>query len=250
MRGDLAKAIIIALIILIIIAVAVGLVSETLQAGEKYEVFRDLLVILLALAAVTGFAIYYLVLDAVSKKAMEKVKDTIEEEMTTVGRELDRAIREISRERGKSLIAIGLDFYADKDYQRAIDRTREALREAGLDATNILRAKNNLAYYLTCEWQKSGVEQLATEARKLADEVYEKYDPTNDEYNYAAWVETWVFVHIHTAQTQEEMLQLRDKIKKFFTRPDLKTKWALLQNNLAELEQKINATTHQPTQGE
>lgn len=224
--------IIVAGIVFTVVAV-VSLIMKTYTTGDKFELFRDLLLVLLALAAAIGVAIYKAVGESVKADVMKSVR--VEE--------ITRRLTQISREIGRYLISIGTDCYERGDLTSAIRLTREALKEEGLDEPNVIMAKNNLAYYLACNFKETKVEQYATEALKLANEVYAKYDTTNEPYKYPEWVETWVFVKTNTTEKEEELKNLAKKINEFLGRDDLKSKHSLLRHHLFTVQSRIEPPT-------
>lgn len=222
--------------IIFAIVAAISLVTRTFditKVGDKFDLFRDLLLVLLAFAAVIGVAIYKIVGQSIKDEVMKSVR--VEE--------ITRRMMEISRERGRNLISVGVDYCERGDITRAITRTREALTEVGLDEPNIIMANNNLAYYLAAKFKETKVEQHAAEALRLAEEVYAEYDTTNELYNYPEWVETWVFVKANTTVNEEEIKSLAEKIKEFLGRDDLKSKHISLRQHLFALQSRIDPPT-------
>ncbi len=189
-----------------------------------YDIFRDLLTIFLALLLGVG-ALLYLV---IRKEVVEKVRDDIR--------------KEFSRINAKMNINVGLMYFYQGIYEEAIKETKKALREENTEEIDKIWAKNNLAYYYAAdhtgyhpykEVKEHSQPENKKEAIRLADYVYEEYDPLVDKYNKSAWVETCAFVKARFAETPEEKKEARKFIHALLPRRDL-------QSRKKELEQSLD----------
>ena len=202
----------------------VGPVGLAQTQSTGYDIFRDLLSILLVLLVGTG-ALLYLV---IRKEVVEKVRDDIK--------------KGFSRIKATININVGLMHFYEGIYKEAIKETKKALREKNTEEIDKIWAKNNLAYYYAAdhtgyhpskEVKEHSQPENKKEAIRLADYVYEEYDPLVDKYNKSAWVETCAFVKARFAETPEEKKEARKFIHALLPRRDL-------QSRKKELEQSLD----------
>ena len=231
--------------VVFIIFAIVGLFSGTLtlQANDKFELFRDLLLVLLALAALIGAAMYHLVRDYVKEAVMAEVKEKMAEAKKLVDEQvaanLSKLTKEISREKGLRLTTSGVDYWHSHELTMAIKLTKEALNEEGLRPSDNLLVKSNLGYYLAESFATTHIDQEAKEAKELASEAYNSYDRNKEGYDRPEWVHNWAYVKRITAETMEEKTDLRGIINGFLQREDLKNVRDDLQQELKALDVEL-----------
>lgn len=204
----------------------VWLVGLEQATPTGYEIFRDLLSILLALLVGTGTLLYLVI----RREVREKVQDDIQ--------------KQFSKIRGEVHINLGLMHYYQGLYEEAIRWTKKTLvQEKNLDETEKLWAKNNLAYYHAAKhtgyrpseeprFKKYPQPENKHEAIKLAEYVYRKYDPLIEKYSQPAWAETCAFVKARFAETPEEKREAAKFIHSLLLRIDLQSKKEKLQESL------------------
>ena len=228
------------------IVAAISLVTRTFditKAGDKFDLFRDLLLVLLALAAAIGVAMYHLVRDSVKEAVMPEVKTETDKKAKSIEEQvaanLGKLTNEISRERGLRLIITGVDHWNSRELTMGSKRTREALNEEGLTPFDKLLAKSNLGYYLAESFAATHIPQEAKEAKELASEAYNGYDRNKEGYDRPEWVHNWAYVKRITAETMEEKTDLRGIINGFLQREDLKNVRDDLQQELKALDVEL-----------
>lgn len=187
----------------------------------KYDIFRDLLVLLLSLAAVIGYFLY-LLLKLLLKKS---INEHIQKSFSTL--------------RGHIYITDGLRDYDRGDIERAIEYTEKALKE-NLSERDEIWAKNNLAYYYAMLYKNPEFSQFINKQRVLefAEFVFKKYNPCIKEYAEPDWVETYVFVRSRFANTIEEIEEIIKFIEEIIKNPFLVTKKEDLEKTLTYLREK------------
>lgn len=183
------------------------------QAAIKYEVFRDLLVVMVGAGALIGAiagGLVYLVL-----------RGTLVRDISaSVAKRVDKQCRQLA---GQTDIQAGVTYWTQKMYDHAIDRTQRALREAGdaLDETQATFAKSNLAFYYAEKHKADVAWHLKHEALELAKIGYDKYSPTVDAFKKTDWIDNYVFVRAVFLQSVEERDTLLVEIEELLSRKDL-----------------------------
>ena len=201
----------------------VGL-AQTTPTG--YDIFRDLLSIFLALLVGTGTLLYLVI----RREVTEKVR----EDITT----------EFSKMQGRLHLDMGVMYYYQQNYEKAIQSTKYALTfEKNLEELDKIYAKSNLAFYYAArhkgfyeppevppraypQWENKG------EAIKLAKLGYDKYDPLVGKFNIPDWVDNYAFVRAVFAQTSQEKQEVRDFINNLLRRRDLQIIRSYLQKDM------------------
>lgn len=186
----------------------------TLQ--DKYELLRDLLVILLAAITAIGLLLYRLLEEALGRKVQER----------------------FSRLEGRYLVMEGFQYWHMQNLDKAIEQTKKALQYDLEDVVRV-RAMNNLAYYLaqrdggrtTIEWQHE------EEARKLADKVRKGYDKYRNGYDNPEWLDTYIYVMRTYAKSEKEENDIKELIENYLKRPELSTIHTKLRAYLARLQE-------------
>ena len=200
---------------------SVELAQQTELTG--YDIFRDLLGILLALLVGAGALLYLVIRKEVRQSVRGDIKD------------------EFSKIRGKLEINLGLMYFYQASYEYAIQETKKALAETNIEETDIIWAKNNLAYYYAARHtgyhpskkiKKHPQPENKKEAIELADFLYEKYDPLVQKYDRPAWLETCAFVKARYADTPKEKREARQFIRTLLPRQDLHSRKSSLEKSL------------------
>ncbi len=207
--------------------VAGGLLSQ-LFVGEypiadKYEVFRDILVIVLSLSAVAIALLGWAVYQVISRGLDDRIKRTIDEELNVHICNLCfefnhiywKHYERVDYKIGNPLEGTELDYL-----QLAIDISESAARRAGLldqkkfDAL-VCVAKNNLAYHLAMR----GWSADSKRAMSLAKYAYDRAD-NYDYRDTCRWVETHSFTLL-TFGNKEEREEGVNIVKQLLDREDL-----------------------------
>jgi|GEM_PF-1128342 len=180
-----------------------GLPDETVTG---YDVFRDLLSILLALLVGAGALLYLVIRREVGKKVTEDVE------------------KRFFRLEGELFIHEGVMYFLHDMYEWAIKCTKTALRlKKYLRTHHVIVAKSNLAYYYGARHKHEEHWEDKEEAIKLAKSGYDKYDPLVEEFNRPHWVDNYVFVRASFARTDKEKAEVRQLIDRLLPRLDLQT---------------------------
>lgn len=199
-----------------------GVMPATVENKAGYEIFRDLLSILLALLAGTGTLLYFVIRREVTESVREDIKS------------------EFSKMNGKVEINLGLMHFYQGLYEDAIKETKKALTK-NIEEIDMIWAKNNLAYYYAAKHtgyhpskkiKEHPQPENKKEAIKLANFLYEKYDPLVQKYNKPAWVETCAFVKARYADTPKEKREARELIHALLPRQDFQSRRDRLKESL------------------
>jgi len=174
--------------------------KETLQC--KYDIFNDLLIILLSIGVLVG-GILFLLLQKFINDEINKKFNNLE---------------------GKNYIELGLLAYHQGNIKKAIKMTERALDlENYLDEKDKIWIKNNLAYYNAALYKKHK-ETITVNKEKmleLAKIAHDEYSFLSKECNEPEWVETYVFVKAVFAENPAEKEICQQLIQKFLKRKDL-----------------------------
>jgi len=194
-----------------------GIIIEIPGITRKYDIFRDLLFVLLGILSAVGVLIF-LILRA------------------RIRRSVEISIRnEFSRIKGRLALTQGVLYWYMKDYKLAIKTTQRALMEK-LDKRDEIIAKSNLGYYYAEEHERSVQWENKQRAIKLAKFAYNRYKETFDDPN---WVDNYWFVKARFAKTAEEMNEVKTGIEGEINKPDLCLVKPLLEKTLHYLQEKI-----------
>lgn len=179
---------------------------------NQYELFRDLLVIILALAglaiAFIGLVVYELISKGLETKVEKKVAGEVNYAISTI-------FLELSYDYWRAY-EIGGKFQRDKtnELERAIEKSKKALTRAErLDTKQkifeftLCLAKNNLAYHLAARNRTKDTEK----AISLAKYAYDRAGDFDFEKT-CHWMETYGFVLIRMG-TEEQQIEGRKIIK-------------------------------------
>lgn len=189
---------------------------------NKYEVFRDILIIVLSLSAVgialLGLAIYKLI----SQSLDGKIETKLNEEMNFITCKFYIELSDIYWKHYERDYEIDSQISeSEKHYlQMAIEQSERALEKANfLDEKKfeslICVAKNNLAYHLAMRGCPDDDKRAIPLAKYVYDRVW-NYDYKETCY----WVETYAFVLIRLGDRQQKKKGLKI-IEKILTRNDL-----------------------------
>ena len=187
----------------------------------KFDIFNNLLILLLSLATVIGGLLFLLL--------KELMRGHIE--------------RRFSALKGSIYITDGLRDYDRENLKRAIEYTEKALKEK-LDEKSEIWAKNNLAYYYAEIYEMEKYKDFSKSINKkrvlkFAEFVFNKYNPIIQEYNEPSWVETYVFVKSKFAKTKSEIDKLKKFIGELLSEPLMKDKKDNLSETLEYLNKKV-----------
>lgn len=182
------------------------------KAVNQYELFRDLLVIILTLAglaiAFIGLVAYELISKGLETKVEKKVKGEVNYAISTL-------FLELSYDYWRAY-EVGGKFQRDKtnELERAIEQSKKALaRTERLDTKQkrflsaLCVAKNNLAYHLAARNWTKDTEKAISLAKYAYDRVGD-FDFEKTSY----WMETYGFVLIRMG-TEEQQTEGRKIIK-------------------------------------
>ena len=197
----------------------------------QYEIFRDILIIVVSVTAVFGALIGGLVFFLLRTALIKDIT-------TEVDKHLDKECRRL---RAQSDVQLGVTHWIQKSHDNAINVTKRALAQGGdvLDETDIIFAKSNLGFYYAEKHRKQPSWQLKEEAIDLTKIGYEKYSPSVPEFQKPDWIDNYVFVKAVFALTdseKEEVIQLTDKL---LLRGDLET----IHSYLEESKQYVTPQT-------
>jgi len=173
----------------------------------QYEIFRDVLIIVVSVSAVLGALIGGLVFFLLRTVL---IKDITGE----VNKQVDRACRKLT---GQSKTQAGVTSWMQHLYDRAIELTKQALTEAGdvLDESELIFAKSNLGYYYAEKHKKQPSLDLKEKAIDLTKIGFERYSPSIPEFQKPDWIDNYVFVKavfVQTGKERTEVLQLIDEL--------------------------------------
>ena len=197
-----------------------GTIIKIPAITEKYDIFRDLLILLLAILSGVFGVVGWLLYRWISQQLQEKVKAGVQQETSVV---LSHLFTQLSgvytseyepdptktrEEQYKEL--------AKKMSQAALAHT-ENLSEKDFEK-EICWAKNNLAYDLIVRKR----EQDGKLARELAEYIYKRAHKYGDNYH---WLETYGLVLIYFGKDKEEKEKGNKIIKELFSRKDIPDSW-------------------------
>jgi len=193
------------------------------QAAMRYEIFRDLLVVMVGAGALIGAlagGLLYLVLRGTL------VRDV----SASVTKRVDKQCRQLA---GQTDIQAGVTYWAQGMYDHAIDRTQRALYAAGdvLDEIQVTFAKSNLAFYYADQHKADTAWHLKDEALKLAKIGYDKYSPSIDAFKKADWVDNYMYVRAVFLRSMKERDTLLVEIEELLSRRDLQSIHGYLQGS-------------------
>ncbi|MCK4274659.1 MAG: tetratricopeptide repeat protein [Dehalococcoidales bacterium] len=173
----------------------------------QYEIFRDVLVILISvtavLGAIIGGMIFFLLRTAL-------IKDITVE----VNKQVDKECRKL---RGQSKAQAGVSYWMQHRYDNAIEATQQALAEARdvLDKWELIFAESNLGYYYAEKHKQQPAWELKEEAIELTKTGFERYSPSIPRFQKPDWVDNYVYVKatfVKTDKEREEVVQLIDEL--------------------------------------
>ncbi|MFC2006178.1 hypothetical protein ACFLVG_04410 [Chloroflexota bacterium] len=195
----------------------------------EYTIFRDVLIILVSIAAVlsalVGGLLFFLLRSALMKDITSEVNKRLDDECRKL--------------RGQTDIQAGVTYWTQKMYDHAIDFTKRALEDAGdvLDDDRIIFGQSNLAYYYAEKHRQQPSWDLREEAIELAKIGYEKYSSTVSKYKKPDWMDNYAFVRTSFIKDDEEKEEVTRLINELLSRGDLKT----VHNYLKEYKQGIQS---------
>lgn len=181
----------------------------------QYEILRDVLIIAVTLTAILGALIGGLVFFLLRTVLMKNIT-------TEVSKQVDK---ECCKLRAISDVQIGVTYWMQKLYDRAIEVTKRALEDAEdvLDESKVIFAKSNLGFYYAEKHKQKPIWRRKEEAIELTKIGFEKYSPSVSEFQQPDWIDNYVFVKatfVQTSREREEVVQLIDNL---MSRGDLET---------------------------
>jgi len=182
----------------------------------EYEILRDVLIIVVSViavvSAVIGGIIFFLLRSSLTRDVATEVNKRVDIEC--------RKLRAISD------IQLGVTYWIQNSYDRAIEVTQRALEDAEdiLDETKVIFAKSNLGYYYAEKHKQEPIWHIKEEAMKLVKLGYEKYSPViDDRFQQPDWIDNYVFVKAVFVQTSKERDDVVQFIDSLLPRKDLKS---------------------------
>jgi len=218
-----------------------GTIIKIPAITEKYDIFRDLLILLLTVLSVVFGVVGWLLYRWISRHLQEQVKTGVQRETSAA---LSHLFTELSR-------VYTLHYEPDptkpsgqeykelaKDMSETALAYAEELPEKDFEQL-ICRAKNNLAYDLVVRRR----EQDGKLARELADNIYNKAHKYNDNYH---WLETYGLVLIYFGKDEKEKEKGKKIIRELFSRKDIPASWIKYKQEIYKRWRlDINKTTHE-----
>lgn len=216
-----------------------GVIIEIPGVIKKYDIFRDLLILLLTILSVVFGVVGWLLYGWISRQLQEQVKTGVERQTSAV---LSHLFSELSyvytshyepdptkpngqqyKELAKNMSETALA-YAEKLPEKDFEQL-------------ICGAKSNLAYDLVIRRR----EQDGKLARELADYIYNKALKYNDDYH---WLETYGLVLVYFGKDEKEKEKGKKIIRELFSRKDIPDSWIKYRQAIYKQWQlDINKTT-------
>ncbi len=189
----------------------------------QYEIFRDVLVIVISVTGVLGVLIGGLIFFLLRIALMKDIS-------TAVNKQLDEECRRL---RAQSDVQLGVVHWIQGSYDNAIDVTKRALAKGGdvLDETDTIFAKSNLGFYYAEKHRKQpswGLKEIAIDLTKIG---YEKYSLSLPELRKPDWIDNYVFVKATFARTDDEKEEVAQLIDKLLLRGDLEAIYTYLKES-------------------
>jgi len=181
----------------------------------QYEILRDVLIIVVSvtamLGALIGGLVFFLLRAALIKDITAEVSKQVDKECCKL-----RAISDVQ---------LGVTYWIQKSYDRAIEVTKRALEDAEdvLDESKVIFAKSNLGFYYAEKHKQEPTWRRKEEAIELTKIGFEKYSPSVSGFQQPDWIDNHVFVKatfVQTSREREEVVQLIDNL---LSRGDLET---------------------------
>lgn len=181
----------------------------------QYEILRDVLIIVVSVTAVLGALIGGLVFFLLRTALLKDITTEVDK----------RVDKECCKLRAISDVQLGVTYWMQKSYDRAIGVTKRALDDAEdiLDESKVIFAKSNLGFYYGEKHQKETIWHRKEEAIELTKIGFEKYSSSVSEFQQPDWIDNYVFVmarFVETNREREEVVQLIDNL---MTRHDLES---------------------------
>lgn len=187
---------------------------------KKYDVFRDLLSILLAIIGMVIVVVGGILYRLLSRGLQEQVKTGVEQETSVVLSHLFTQLSGVyTSEYEPDPTKTRKEQY--KELAKKMSQTALAYAEnlSEKDFENeICSAKNNLAYDLIVRKR----EQDGKLARELAEYIYKRAHKYGDNYR---WLETYGLVLIYFGKNKKEKEKGKKIIKELFSRKDIPDSW-------------------------
>ncbi len=181
----------------------------------QYEILRDVLVIVTSVTAILGALIgglvFFLLRVALMKDITAEVSKYVNKECCKL-----RAILDVQ---------LGVTYWMQKSYDKAIEVTKRALVDAEdiLAESKVIFAKSNLGYYYAEKHKQESAPHRKEEAIELTKVGFEKYSPSVSEFQQPDWIDNYVFVKAAFVQTNREREEVIQLIDNMISRGDLET---------------------------
>lgn len=174
----------------------------------QYDILRDVLIILGSVMAVFAAIIGGLIFFVLRAALMRDVT-------TTVSKQVDEECRKL---RATADVQLGVIYWIQGAYDKAIDVTKRALNNAGdiLDEEKIIFAKSNLGYYFGEKHKKEPLWCKKEEAIELTRIGSDRYSPHIPKFQHPDWVDNYMFVKatfVQTIKERDEVVQLIEQLK-------------------------------------
>lgn len=179
----------------------------------QYDIFRDLITIVIGVTAVLG-AIIGGLLFFVLRAAL--IKDIMGE----VNKQIDKTCRKLA---GQTDSQAGITYWVAKMYDQAINVTKRALTDAEdvLDKSQVIFAKSNLGFYYAEKHRVQQSFELKEEAIALTKIGFEEYSSTKVALRQPDWIDNYVFTKVTFVETKSERIEIIELINKLLLRADL-----------------------------
>ena len=181
----------------------------------QYEILRDVLIIVVSaiavLSALIGGLLFFLLRSVLMQDITTKVNKRVDKEC--------RKLRAISD------VQLGVTYWMQKSYDRAIEVTKRALEDAEdiLDEAKVIFAKSNLGFYYAEKHKQEPTWHRKEEAIELTKIGFEKYSPSVSRFQQPDWIDNYVFVKVAFVQTSKERKDVVQLIDNLLLRGDLET---------------------------
>jgi len=185
----------------------------------RYEILRDVLIIVVTAAAVLSALIGGLVFFVLRSILIKDVSSEVNQKVDSECRKLN----------GLSDIQLGVTYWIQKSYDNAIKVTERAIFQAQdvLSEDRLIFAKSNLGFYYA-EKHKYALKQKQKpfwhwkqKAIELTKVGFDRYSASTPDLQAPDWIDNYVFVRVVFAQTDSEKAEIIQLIDELLPRGDL-----------------------------
>ena len=191
----------------------------------QYEILRDVLIIGVSAVAVFSALISALVFFILRAVLMKDIT-------TEVNKRVDTECRKL---RATADVQLGVTYWIQKSYDRAIDVTKRALEDAEdiLDEAKVIFAKSNLGFYYAEKHKQEPTWHMKEKAMELTKIGFEKYSSSVSKFQQPDWIDNYVFVKAAFVQTIKERQDVIQLVNDLLLRGDLETIHCYLEQSKA-----------------